>query len=189
MNIPSIGAFKLVEIPASLDVVNKLIHPPAYEVNFSEQQVVKEHQLSFLASTLHCDKNVAQLELEKFGESIKNHLNDNVFMWKGLGTLELSEGIINFRAAPQTALMLQPVPAVRVLRDRNQQTVLVGDKKVQTGQEEHVEEPEKRRSPVMIIAWVLIFLSLAFIGFHFYKQGLKPSSSGNQMKIKVEKSR
>jgi hypothetical protein len=189
MNIPAIGAFQLIEVPASLDVVNKLINPPSYNIQFSEQQVIKEHQLSVLASSLYCDKNTAQRELEQFGETLRKHLNSGSFLWKGLGTLELSDGIVNFQAASQMAQLLQPVPAKRVHRDRHQQTVLIGEKEVQTGQEEIAELPEKRRSPAMIIAWILIFLSLAFIAFHFYKHGLKPSSSGNQMKIKVEKSK
>ncbi|MCU7550803.1 hypothetical protein OCK74_16915 [Chitinophagaceae bacterium LB-8] len=189
MNIPGIGAFKLIEVPASLDIVNKLMHPPGYDIMFSNQLVVKEHQLSYLASTLHCDKAQALFELERFGESLKSSLYNDALLWKGLGTLKLSDGIINFQVDPQKDLLLQPVPAERVLRDRNQQTVLMGDKEVQTGLDEYVEVPEKKRSPVMIIAWVLILLSIAFIGFHFYKQGMKPSSSGNQMKIKIEKSR
>ena len=189
MNIPAIGTFQLIEVPASLDVVNKLINPPGYILQFSESQDVKDHQLSFLASSLQCDRNEAQEELKQFGATLRKHLDNGAFLWKGLGTLELSGGVVNFLAAPQMTQLLQPVPAERVHRDRHQQTVLIGDREVQTMQEEIDEVPNKKRSPAMIIAWILIFLSLAFIAFHFYNKGLIPSSSGNQMKIKVEKSK
>lgn len=189
LNIPEIGAFKLIEVPATFDVVNKLIHPPGYDIMFSNQQVVKEHQLSYLATFLHCDKTKALLELEKFGESLKNQLSNQAFLWQGLGSLKLADGIISFHVDTHRDQLLQPVPAEKVLRDKNQQTVLVGDKEVQTGQDEYIEAPAKKRSIAMIIAWILILLSIAFIGFHFYKQGLKPSSSGNQMKIRIQNNR
>lgn len=189
LNIPAVGAFKLVEVPASVDVVNKLMLPPGYDVQFSEYHNVREHQLSFLSTSLHCNKEEAHLELEKFGDSLKSQLYKGSFSWKGLGTLELAEGgIINFQAAPQMGQLLSPVPAERVHRDRNQQTVLIGDKEIQTGQEEYMEEaPPRKRSVVLIIAWILVLLSLLFIGYHFYTKGLKPSSSGNQMKINVQR--
>lgn len=188
LDIPAVGAFKLVEVPASVDVVNKLMQPPGYDVQFSEHNNVREHQLSFLATSLHCDKEAAYLELEKFGDSLKSQLNKGAFSWKGLGTLELSEGgTINFHAAPQRGQLLSPVPAERVHRDRNQQTVLIGDKEIQTGQDEYIEEaPLRKRSVILIIAWILVLLSLVFIGYHFYTKGLKPSSSGNQIKVKVD---
>jgi hypothetical protein len=187
MHIPAIGGFKLVEVPASFDSENKLIYPPGYQIHFTEQEVVKGHQLSYLATNLHCDHDAAQQELEQFGETLKKVLYNKAFLWKGLGTLELTDGLVHFHAAPHLNHLLQPVPADRVHRDRSRQTVTTVEKSVQEVQEEMEEVPKKRRSPAMIIAWILIVLCLAFIVFYFYKQGLKPSSTGNQMKIKVER--
>lgn len=189
MNLPSIGSFRLVQSPARLDIADKLIYPPSYSVQFSDQAFVADHQLSYLAANLNCDEVTARRELEQFGGILKDHLHKGVFEWNGLGTLELSEEVVSFKANPQMDAILQPIPAERVLRERPQPAVLVGDREVQAGQEVFEEAPGKKRSVTTIIGWILVFLSLAFIAYHFYKQGLQPSSTGNKTKIEVERSR
>jgi hypothetical protein len=189
MNIPAIGAFKLVQTPASLNVADKLINAPGYKIEHNDGWTVLDHQISYLAASLHCDKISARQELDEFANKLKSYLLKGPFQWNGLGTLELSEDKVKFYPSRQVIQLLQPVPADRVIRDRSLQNVLVSNREEIVTQDEIDESPRKRRKTAIIIGWILIIISLAFIAFHFYKNGLKPSSSGNQMKIKIEQSK
>jgi hypothetical protein len=40
-----------------------------------------------------------------------------------------------------------------------------------------------KRSPFMLIVWVLIILALFFIVYHFYVNGFRVSSSGSQQRL------
>lgn len=189
VGIPEIGAFKMEQQHASMNMSERLIQPPAYTIQFNDSDFVSEHQLSVLAGKMNNDIKSVREQLAELGRNLNSHLQKESFLWKGLGELENVDNAIQFHPAPALASFLQPVPAERMLREHVQHTVLVGEKEVQTGEVVVEELPKRKWSPVMIIAWILVVLSIAFIGFYFYQKGLKPSSSGNQMKINVERTR
>lgn len=130
VSIPAIGTFKIVQVPASFDVVDKLIHPPTYSVQFSPSHFLPDHQLAYLAGTLQCPIEAARDQLEAFGAAIRNGLQQKPLEWNGFGTLELVDATIQFHALPQAYPFLLPVPANKVIRTQAQHTVLVGEREV-----------------------------------------------------------
>jgi hypothetical protein len=190
VSIPDIGAFKLVQTPATYNVTESLMNAPGIITELHTDGAVQDHQISFLATSLQCDEVTASHQLDEFSQKLKSYLLKGPFHWKGLGTLEYSENGILFHPAQYGIQILAPVPAERVIRDRSQKGIIDDSRdELSDTQEVVAEAPPRRRKTAVIIGLILILLSIAFIAFHFYKNGLKPSSSGNQKKIKIERSK
>ncbi len=89
--IPSIGGFKLIELPATLDFADRLIYPPVYQVSFFEKGELDEEQIVFISENREVDKSDAEQELLALGQEIKHKIQQSSFNWKGVGTLEYLE--------------------------------------------------------------------------------------------------
>jgi hypothetical protein len=184
-----VGTLKLVQQPASLDVANQVILPPTMQVQFSRQVAVDNHQLQTLAHTFNNDSEFVQEELTRFGEALRSRLQEQPFTWQGVGRLELEGAYIHFEPQQPSVALLEPVPAHRVLRENVQHTVLVGEQERQISAEDYqptLDEPQRRRSWVIILGWIAVLLAIAFIVYHLYIGGFKPSATGMRQKPLIQ---
>lgn len=186
LSIPNVGTFELVQQPAEFNVVDKLVLPPKFLLNWNHNDSLPEHQLSYLAASVKTDKEAVRDELEQFGKKFKTKVERETFSWKGIGTLKKDNDTVVIEKEWLQADGLDAVPAHRILRENVEHSMLVGDQQM-TSQEvtDSLTTSDKKRSYVVIIGWILFILALLAIVFLLYKNGFNPLSSGLKMKAAV----
>lgn len=186
--IPQVGYFELVVHPATYQFAERLIHPATYKARFTPQDNVAAHQINYLATATGLDEAAVFNQLDHLGITLKKQIQQHVFEWQGIGQLKWSDnsGIV-FHPVDITPLGLQPVNANKVLREKVQHTILVGDREVHTSGSEPADrliyQPVKKRRMILWIAGIVAALAIGFIVYHFYTNGLKTSASGYQQKV------
>lgn len=184
VSIPEVGSFELVYQSATLDVANKLLQPPSYFTNYSKTDLVKEHQLNFLAVHLQTDKPSVEKQLIQFGKELKNQIQSDSFLWKGIGRLENRDTRILFHPDYAETEVLQPIVAERVLREDAMHTVLVGEKEVQRSHVPETAIDSLRKKPVaIIVGWILAVLAIGAILFMLYRGNFQSTATGNKWKV------
>ena len=186
VSIPEVGSFELVYRSATLDIGKKLVQPPSYFTNYSDSDLVKDHQLNILAQDLNTDKPSVEKLLQQFGSELKRRIQSESFIWKGIGILEKKDSQIFFHPdVPHASWQgLQPVKAEKVLRDDAMHTVLVGEREVRKSHlQEGVADSFTKRSALVIIGWILAVLAIAFIVFMLYRGGFQSTSTGSKWEI------
>lgn len=185
VSIPQVGSFELVPQPAILDVASKLIQPPTFLAQYSDNDVVKEHQLSFLALDLEADTEQVKKQLENFGRDLRTKIKQGAFSWRGVGKLEDADVHIVFHPDVLEINGLQAIPAEKVLRKNVQHTVRRGEQNVMPSSSFQTEEEPvlKNRSSINVIGWTVVILAIAFIAIYLAKEGFNSTSSGSRMKI------
>jgi len=189
VTIPSVGTIQLVPQPARLDIVNHLIHPPYYEASFSTADELSQHQLEYFAAWEFKDVESAHGFLKNFGEKLKNKIQSQPLEWTNIGTFDYKNQQLVFYPAPPETDLLPPVKAERVIRDKAQHAVLVGDQVVMSDEAgERLYDTKRRRDYFNIIAWVMGVLALLFILYYLYQHQFQSTASGLRQKVepKVE---
>jgi hypothetical protein len=71
-----------------------------------------------------------------------------------------------------------------VLRKNVQHTILRGEQEVVSASfYDEEKKVEKKRSISSLAGWMVVIISVVFIAFYLYQQGLRTSSSGTKMKV------
>lgn len=175
--IPSLGSFKLTELPATLDFADRLIYPPAHQVSFFEKEEADEDQLIFISENKNVDTSEAEQQLFSFGQQIKNKIQQSPFNWKGVGRLEYLNDKFVFH--PYEKALLLPVTANKVFRENAHHAVLVGEQEMQSNNMDEVSHiTSKRTPPVLLIALIILILAVLFIAYHFYNKGFTTEAAG-----------
>ena len=184
VSIPQVGSFELVPQSAVLDVASKLIKPPTYIPQYSDKDIVKDHQLNFLALDLQADKEQVKEQLETFGKDLRTKIRHGAFSWKGVGKLQDANTEMIFYPDVLVINGLQAIPAEKVLRKNVQHAVRRGEQEVMSSSFQEEEKPVvKKKSLVGIIGWAVVVLAIAFIAVYLYMEGFNSTSSGSRMKI------
>ena len=185
VSIPEIGSIELIYQSASLDVASKMIQPPAYLPHYSNRDIVKEHQLNFLAADLNTDKVSVQQQLQNFGKDLEQRIQNEAFLWRGIGRLEKNDAHILFHPDMASNSGLQPVVAEKILRENVMHTVLIGEQEVQKSQgyEETTTVVSGKRSFAVLAGWILAAAAVIFIVFMLYKGNFQTPATGNKMKV------
>jgi hypothetical protein len=92
-------------------------------------------------------------------------------------------GNVLFEPADSPFAFMQPTPAIRVLHQDAQHTLLVGDRERTSDEMSellHEDSHGRRKMAWWIIALIIAGAGLAFLGWYFYSHGL---STGNQTKF------
>ncbi len=175
--IPSLGSFKLIEIPATLDFADRLILPPAHQVGFFEKEERDEDQIIYISEILRVDTNNAERQLVELGQQLKNKIQQSAFSLKGLGTLQYQDEKFVFHAHEKNLLF--PVTANKVIRENAHHAVLVGEQEMLSNNMHEVRHITSKRTPsVLLIALIILILAVLFIAYHFYNKGLIIEAAG-----------
>ena len=179
--IPGIGSFEVVDQPARLEYADRLIYPPVAEIRYSEGGALSDTQMEYLEEELGTDRFAIEKKLQLFGQDLKQRLNGTPFEWPGLGTLNFRHNRVEFH--PATVTGLAPVEAHKVIRENAQHMVLIGEQEVRSGDvPEYLHGTSPKRSVFVLVGWILLALAILFLVYYFYKEGLKPESSGSRVK-------
>lgn len=178
--IPHVGTFEIVQQSPQLNVVDKLVPPPAFKARYIEQDSVPEHQFDFFAASYE-EKQRLKQELFSFGERLKNKISQSSFYWDGLGTLRYKSNHVVFEPEEIQLYSLQPVPAQKVLREKVQHNVLVGDVEMTSDQVNEVLTREEYKRPWFILAgWIIFILAVIAIIVFLYLKNFQTASTGMQ---------
>lgn len=184
VSIPQVGSFELVPKPAMLDVASKLIQPPGYFPKYSEADLVKEHQLNYLATDLNADKESIKEQLENFGRELRMKTQEGILSWKGVGKLEAGGAALVFHPETVDINGLQALPAEKVLRKNVQHTVRRGEQEVVSSFDSAEEKSiTKKRSVVELVGWTVVLVSVVLIIILVFSKGTHPTPIGTKMKV------
>lgn len=185
ISIPGLGTIYLETLPAEVDVADRMMLPPTYRFRFDKYFDAPDAAFfSYLAT----QRNIVDYEAIKwyneFSLDLRNRIrNEEAVSWDGVGLLKKDgSGNVLFESAPAPAHYLQPTPAVRVLRQDAQHTLVVGDRE-RTSVEMNEwlqEEAGRKRISWWVIALILGGACLAVLGWFFYTHGW---SVANQLKF------
>jgi hypothetical protein len=182
LSIPYVGTFELVPQSPQFNVVDKLMLPPAYQLNWSNNDFLPEHQLSYLASSVQVDREKLREELEQFGRKFKTKVEKEAFTWNGIGTIRKDNSSLDIENEMLNIDGLEAVSANRVMRENAEHSMLVGDRQMTSHQVAHGLGRDRKKSYIVLIGWILFILTLIAIIFLLYKNGFNPLSSGLRMK-------
>jgi hypothetical protein len=182
LSIPNVGTFELVQQSPQFNVVDKLVLPPAYQLSWSKNDSLPEHQLSYLASSVQANREKIKEELEQFGRKFKTKVEKEAFTWNGIGTIKKDSGALEIENELLKIDGLEAVAANKIMRENAAHSMLVGDRQMTSHQAAHNLNKGRKRSYVVLIGWILFVLTLIAIVFILYKNGFNPLSSGLRMK-------
>jgi nucleoid DNA-binding protein len=191
IQIPGFGSIYIQIKPVTTDFVNKQLFPSSFSYRFDKHNDTPDEELySYLAYK----KGILESQAVELYNEFVSHLRSQVksegyFEWQGVGVFKQdANGEILFEEQRQ-ALPLAPVPAKRVIRKDSQHAILVGDKeKTNVQMSEMLNEEELvvvKKDRWWIYAIILFAIGLIAIFIHFYQNGFKWNSAGNQQRIEL----
>ena len=194
ISIPGLGSMYIERIPAQTDFVNKRILPPDYHFRFDKYFDAPDKDFfAYLAQQMNRADYEAIKWYNEWAYDLRNKIRDGQEVeWKNVGVLKKdTTGDIVFEAAGAIGTLQEPAPANRVIHIHAQHTMLVGDHEVVrefTAEEgEHVlEDTYVEKESWWLYALIIAAIALSVIFFHFYKNGVNVSSTGNRQNIEAK---
>jgi hypothetical protein len=184
--VPGIGTFLLERRPAQVDFPNKQIFPPVFSIAMqSTGNLPSRNFFTWLGQMLGISDRDAIVRFNDFAFDMKRQVDSGDSIdWKGVGVIRKGlAGEIKFVAA-DAMLQEEPVPAAKVLREKAEHTVRVGeDEKTSVQMEEMLAHTEERRSYWWALPLSLGLLAVVFIGWYLSKHGMETTSSANGKKL------
>lgn len=180
INIPGLGTIFIEHLPATLDVINKRILPPHYEFRFNKYFDTPDKEFfNYLSSEKGIPDYEAIQLYNQFSQDFRNALKqEDKAEWKEVGMFSKnSSGDMVFEQFNNPRPLYTPISAVRMVRNKTDHAVLVGDKErtsiEMTGllNDEKMEKPVAVRKTWLIYALVIFLIVLLFIFFYLYKNG------------------
>jgi hypothetical protein len=184
--VPGIGTFLLERRPAQVDFPNKQIFPPVFSIAMQPTgNLPSKNFFTWLGQMLGISDRDAIIRFNDFAFDMKKQVDSGDSIdWKGVGIIRKGlAGEIKFVAA-DALLQEEPVPAAKVLREKAEHTVRVGeDEKTSVQMEEMLAQPEEKRSYWWALPLALGLLAVVFIGWYLSKHGMDTTSSANGKKL------
>lgn len=186
LSLPGIGTFILERKPAQADFPNKQIHPPVYSISLQGNAPVPAGSFfSWLGNSLGVSQMDAVIRFNNFVFELKKQLEaDDIIEWNGVG--EIKKGLAGeIKFLPQEPLMAGlPVPAEKILRDKAEHTVRVGEQERSSAEMTRIlSEPEEKKSYWWAYALAAGLLAFIFTGWYLSKTGTDVQSTANTVKL------
>lgn len=191
LNIPGVGTFQLERKPADIDFINKMANPPVYTIALHHGNTTpSKNVFSWLASALNISESDASTKFNDFALDVKDKvLAGEKLHWNGVGILTKGmAGEIRFEASLKDLKAGTPVPAIKVIREYAQHSILVGEQeKTSTEMAEILVPSTKTKVHWWGLAVIAILLAVIFLAIYFSSNGVSTSSAGNQQKLEPQK--
>lgn len=186
LSLPGIGTFTLERKPALIDFPNKQIHPPVYSFSLQNNAPVPAGRFfSWLGNSLGISQMDAVIRFNNFVFEVKKQLEaDDIIQWNGVG--EIKKGLAGeIKFLPQEPLMAGlPVPAEKVLRDKAEHTVRVGEQERSSAEMTRIlSEPEEKKSNWWVYALAIGLLAVIFTGWYLSSTGTDVQATANTVKL------
>lgn len=187
LNVPGIGTFQLERKPAVSDFPNKLIYPPSYAISLHHSNASPAMNFfGWLGKALDINDREAVIRFNDFAFELKRKiLSGDRVKWDGVGTLSSGlAGEIRFESAFKEVIAVEPVKAEKVIRDKSEHTVRVGeDEKTSAEMLEYLNQPAEQKNYWWAMALAIGLLTTMFLGWYFSNKGLSVDATGVSKKI------
>ncbi len=205
-SLPGIGTISMQRHPAQYNVAEKAFYPPSYtfELKTGDDHPSKQF-FEWISQREQITEWEAIKQLNDFCSELRNQLSGGKEVsWEQVGVLKKNlKGHIVLDSATVIPGDEKAVVVEKVIRENAQHTMRVGERERTSSEMEVIlTEPSKRkrkagvimlrdvvprrRKHAWLIALVLGLVSLIFIFVYFSQKGLKPSSTGSQVKVKIK---
>ncbi|MES2881213.1 MAG: hypothetical protein V4676_03625 [Bacteroidota bacterium] len=167
--IPHVGAFELVQQPPQFNVVDKIILPPSWQLQWQNQDKAPAHQLQFIAGSSDSYLRYTEEELESTGKNLAASIDKKSFTWNGVGVIKkIGRELLIEKQLFQSA-GLASVAAHKVIRERPEHNMLVGDREMTTQQvTDTLAIKPKKYSYTLLIGGALLLLAIMAIIYFLY---------------------
>ncbi len=188
--VPGIGTFLLERKPASIDFPNKQMKPPMYRFVMKTTELIPSRKLfAWLGAAFNTGEEDAITRFNDFVLDMKKQVAaGDIIHWNGVGTIQ--KGVadeITFSPLAEMLIPEQPVPAAKVLRQKAEHTVRVGEEeKTSAEMTEMLSQPKEKRSLWWAWALAIGLSAVIFISWYFSEHGLEVSSTANGKKAVLE---
>ena len=188
LSLPGIGTISLCRHPAQLDFTNKQVTAPSFYFTIDPRNDKPSKRLfDWLSTSLGITEWDAIKSVNDFSFDLKNKLSESGEVnWKKLGVISRdNSGNLKLDQRNNLVQSQQPVTAVKVIREKAEHTVLVGEQeKTSVQMEEYFAEHQAKKNYSWLVAFILIVSAVIFIGWYFSEKGFSTSAAGNQSVIK-----
>ena len=188
VSLPGIGTIFIRRDRAQHDFGDRqFISPTIYYTLDPRNDEPSKKLFAWLSASLNVSELDAAKSLHDFSLSLKNRLSEKgEVIWENVGKLRRDiAGNVKLDSVTVALQSEQPVTVEKVIREKYEHTVLVGEQeKTSVEMEEYFAETAPGRNYMWIIAIVLVVLCIMFIGWYFSEKGFTPSSAGNKSILK-----
>ena len=188
LSLPGIGTIRLKQNSSQLDFTNKQFTAPSYYFTLDPKDDQPSKKLfEWLSSSLGITEWDAIRSINDFSLSLKNKISGaGEITWDNIGVIKRDvAGNLKLNSNTLALLHEQPVAAEKVIREKAEHTVLVGEQERSAIEmEEYLADHSSKRNYGWIVAVVLTVLAVMFIGWYFSEKGFIPSSAGNTSVIR-----
>lgn len=188
ISLPGIGTICLRHEPSRLDISNRQIKSPSYHFAIESTNDRPSKKLfEWLSSTLGISEWDAIKSVNDFSIALKEKLSQNKEVyWQNVGTIKRDDKGGLTLDSTISLQSEQPVTAEKVIREKAEHIVLVGEReKTSIEMEEYFAEAPVKRNYAWLIAVILTVVAIMFIGLYFSEKGFSPNAAGNQSVIKT----
>ncbi len=187
-NLPGIGNFKMNIVPASLDVANKKMFPPATEIHFHQGDVHLQRDLvNYVSLQQSLSEEQAAENITRWCRNVSESLEAGErIVFESIGNLQKNaDGNIVLQTKNELRLY-DAVTAERVIHKDDGHAVLVGDTETTSAAMSEYYKTEtvfERKISWKTWAIVLFSLSLLSLIIHFSYHRFTTASVGNQISV------
>ncbi|MDQ6761641.1 MAG: hypothetical protein M3015_03315 [Bacteroidota bacterium] len=187
-NLPGIGNFKINMVPASLDVANKKMFPPAAEIIFTEGDVHLQRDLvNYVSNQQKVGEQQAADNITRWCHNVSESLDaGEKIIFESIGSLQKNAAGNIFLHAKKEFRLYDAVIAERVIHKNEDHAVLVGDKETTSAVMNEYYKADtvfERKFSWKIWAIVLFSLSLLSLILHFSYHSFNTAGVGNQISV------
>lgn len=188
LSLPGIGTIALCQNSAMLDFSNKQFTAPSFYFTIESRNDMPSKKLfDWLSFSIGITEWDAIKSVNDFSFALKKKLSENGEVnWENVGVIRRdNNGDLKLEMQKILLQSEQPVTAQKVIREKAEHTVLVGEKeKTSVEMEEYFAVSPVKKNYSWLIAVILTVLAVVFIGWYFSEKGFSASSAGNQSVIK-----
>jgi len=186
--LADVGRFKINDISAESDIINKHIVQPLLDISFaSREEKISDGLIKYVADKKMITLAQAADDIKTWCSYTNNKLiNGEDVSLLPLGVLKKSNSGNVFIADSSPQIFFGPVNAERVIHLNSEHAMLVGDKETTSSKMNdylQVEKIIKKNNTWKILAILLFVIALFFLIIHFYENPFSLSTIGNQNKI------
>lgn len=179
LKLAGIGQFEMQAASAVSDVASKMIYPPETNIVFKEDgDYTSEEFIAYTAYKTHTDISSAGKRVQEWIDDLIQQLDNHEYIhFPTIGKLvKNDEDIILFQSASSSGT-LQPVPAERVIHEKDTHKVLVGDVESDSEKMNQLLHPETtphrqawwKAALIILIFTILLYIVHVFSGGSGYK--------------------
>ena len=187
LQIPGIGIFQISRKASQVDFPNRVINPATYSVSLqSSGETNSRHLYNWLSEALHISERDAVVRFNDFAFDMKKRLNaGDVISWDGIGSLSKdTSGNFTLTASSTDFVFNKPVPAEKVLREKAEHIVRVGEQERTSAEmTEILAQPEPKRSAWWAYGLAAGILTIIFIGWYLSEHGVDSAAISNKQAL------